>query len=164
MKNLPGFTGIFALVSMLVVSTPAFSQRQAPPEVPKARPDATIKVTRQSGTCPSAVSLWTSFRYYEGGGEHTVIADTSAIAGSARLVRSTNKFAEFSAPLKSNFASCVGQATSQEETTNLYSFRFQNKNVIFRVQLPSDTPSNPSEITYKNVVTSRPAVRWAIAD
>jgi hypothetical protein len=103
-------------------------------------------------------------RYYEGGGEFTIIANTTAIAGPARLVRSTKKFAEFSAPLKRNFASCVGTAISQKETLDLYSFRFQNGNVIFRVQLPKDTPSNPSEIMVRNVVSAQPAVRWAIAD
>jgi hypothetical protein len=36
--------------------------------------------------------------------------------------------------------------------------------VTFRVQLPPDTPSNPSVISDRNVVASRPMVRWAIAD
>ncbi len=115
-------------------------------------------------TCPRTVKLWTSSRQYDGGGEFVVIADTSAIAGPARLVRSNTKSAEFTAPLKSNFADCVGQAASREEMLNGYSFRFQNRTVTFRVQLPPDTPSNPSGIAYKGVVSSRPAVKWQIAD
>ncbi|MCL1464771.1 hypothetical protein [Argonema galeatum] len=162
MKNLAQVTTTFGILSTLLVAAPAMTQNQPPPTIPRASPNTTFTVTRQSGTCPRTVKLWTSFRYYEGGGENTVISDTAAIAGPARLVRSTKKLAEFTAPLKSNFASCVGQAVSAEDSN--YSFRFGNRNVTFRVQLPPDTPSNPSLITYKNVVSSRPAVRWAIAD
>ncbi|MBD2185726.1 hypothetical protein [Aerosakkonema funiforme] len=164
MKNVAQITVTFGILSTILVAAPAMTQNQRPPSVPRTPPNTVFGVTRQSGNCPSNVKLWTSLRQYEGGGEFTVIADTVAIAGAARLVRSTKKLAEFTAPLKSNFASCVGQATSKEETENLYSFQFRNRNVTFRVQLPPDTPSNPSEISYKNVVSSRPAIRWAIAD
>lgn len=165
MSDLSRFTSGFAMFAVLFVSTPAFSQnRPTPLAIPRTSPNESFRVTRTSGNCPSSVGVWTAMRQYEGGGEFTVIANTAAIAGPARIVRSTKKFAEFSAPLKSNFASCVGTATSQDETLNLYSFRLQNRNVIFRVQLPQDTPSNPSEIMVRNVVSAQPAVRWAIAD
>lgn len=165
MSDLSRFTSCFAMFAVLFVSTPAFSQNRAIPlAIPRTSPNESFQVNRTSGNCPKTVGLWHSIRQYEGGGEFTLIANTSAIAGPARLVRSTKKFAEFSAPLKSNFASCVGTATSQDETLNIYSFRFQNRNVIFRVQVPQDTPSNPSEIMIKNVISSQPAVRWAIAD
>ncbi|WP_249097018.1 hypothetical protein [Argonema galeatum] len=166
MKKLWQFTTSLSILSALLAATPALTQNQRllPPTLPRTAPDSTLNVTRQSGTCPRTVKLWTSVRRYDGGGEFVVIADTSAIAGPARLVRSNTKSAEFTAPLKSNFASCVGQAASREEMLNGYSFRFQNRTVTFRVQLPPDTPSNPSGIAYKGVVSSRPAVKWQIAD
>ena len=165
MKNMARFTTIFPLLLTLVVTVPALAQTPASPSVPNTPPNTTFKIQRQSGTCPSTVGLWTSFRYYEGGGEHTVIANTSAIAGPAQLVSSSSdKVAVFRAPLQRAYASCVGQARSAEDDFSFYRFQFGSGNVTFRVQLPADTPSNPSEISYKSVVSNRPAVRWAIAD
>lgn len=164
MHNTAKLMASFGFLSTLLVAVPAMTQNQAPPAVPRTPPDTVFSVTRQSGNCPGTVKMWASLRQYEGGAEFTVIADTLAIAGSARLVRSTKKMAEFTAPLKSNFASCVGQASSNEGSLNVYRVQFQNRNVIFRVQLPADTPSSPSEIVYKGVVSSRPAVKWQIAD
>jgi hypothetical protein len=92
-----------------------------------------------------------------------VIANTAAIAGPARLVSSNKKVAEFRASLQGAYASCVGQARSSGDDYP-YMFRFGGGNVTFRVQLPPDTPSNPSVISDRNVVASRPMVRWAIAD
>jgi hypothetical protein len=108
------------------------------------------------------VNLWHSTRYYEGGGEHTVIANTAAIAGTARLVTANKKYAEFRAPLQRAYASCVGVARSNEDYP--YLFRFGGGNVTFRVQLPQETPSNPSIISDRAVMANRPMVRWAIAD
>ena len=166
MRKLWRFTTSLGILSALLASTPALTQNQrsSPPTLPRTAPDSTFNLTRRSGTCPQTVKLWTSVLQYEGGAEFVVIADTSAIAGPARLVRSNDKFAEFTAPLKSNFASCVGQAASREEIVSHYSFRFQNRTVTFRVQLPADTPSKPSGIAYKGVVSSRPAVKWQLAD
>ncbi|MFB2896300.1 hypothetical protein ACE1CI_25600 [Aerosakkonemataceae cyanobacterium BLCC-F50] len=165
MSNLIRFTTSLSIFATLFMAIPGFTQSQSTPlAIPRTSPNESFKVTRTSGTCPQSIGIWTATRQYEGGGEFTVIANTSAIASPARLVRSNKKSAEFSAPLKSNFASCVGTATSQSETLNLYSFRLQNGNVTFRVQLPKDTSSNPSEITVKKVISGQPGVRWAIAD
>ncbi|MFB2875916.1 hypothetical protein [Floridanema aerugineum] len=165
MSNLIRFTSSLGIFATLFMAIPGFTQSQSTPlAIPRTSPNESFKVIRTSGNCPQSVGIWTAMRQYEGGGEFSAIANTLAIAGPARLVRSNKKFAEFSAPLKSNFASCVGTATSQDETLNLYSFRLENGKVIFLVQLPKDTPTNPSEITIKNVISAQPAVRWAIAD
>jgi hypothetical protein len=68
---------------------------------------------------------------------------------------------EFVSPLRSNYASCVGQTSGQEYT--FYNVEFKDKKAYFRVDLRKiDAPARL--ITYKNVVASRPYVRWAIAD
>lgn len=168
MNNLAKLSTTGGILSALLVATPALTQNQQPsPRVPSTPPDLTLNVQRQKGTCPKTVGLWTLAQPYKdgGGADFTVIADTTAIADPAKLISSSKKFAEFRAPLKKNFASCVGRTTLKEGSQfREYSFRFQNKNVIFRVQLPPDTPSKPSGIAYKNVVSSRPAVRWQLAD
>lgn len=162
MQSLSKFTAILGIFSTFLVAIPAMSQN-SPPSLPRTTPNTIFNVTRQSGRCPSTVRLWTSFRYYEGGGEHTVIADTTAIAGTPRLVRATKKLVEYRAPLQRSYTSCVGNARSASADFP-YRFQFRGGNVIFRVELPPDTPSTPSEISYRGVVSSRPAVRWAIAD
>lgn len=163
MKKLIQFSTILGILSTVIVGIPAISQNQPAPSLPRTPANTVFNVRRQQGNCPRTVRLWTSFRYYEGGGEHTVIADTGPIANNARLISSTKKIAEYRAPLKRAYASCIGQANSSTEDFP-YQFRFGGGNVTFRVQLPPDTPSNPSEISYKGVVSTRPVVRWAIAD
>lgn len=162
MKNLTQLSTTFGLLSTLVVATPALTQTAAAPRLPRTQPNLTFNVQRQSGICPRTVNLWHSTRYFEGGGEHTVIANTAAIAGTVRLVTANKKYAEFRAPLQRAYASCVGVARSSEDYP--YLFRFSGGNVTFRVQLPQDTPSNPSSISDRAVMANRPMVRWAIAD
>ncbi|WP_166482361.1 hypothetical protein [Scytonema sp. UIC 10036] len=53
---------------------------------------------------------------YEGGAEHTAVAETKAFADSTKLVSSNNKqFLEFVSPLRSNYASCVGLLQTRNE-------------------------------------------------
>ncbi|OKH36692.1 hypothetical protein NIES2119_16845 [[Phormidium ambiguum] IAM M-71] len=164
MKNYKSLVVALGALSVLVAATPGITQNSenAAPTIPGNRPNTTINVSKRSGNCPSNMNLWTSFRSYEGGGEHTVIADTSVVASAARLSNSGAKFVEFSAPLKSEFASCVGEATSDEEP--IYRFRFGNQRVVFRMDLSSLRPGTLTRINYRGVVSSRPAIRWAIAD
>ncbi len=163
MNNWARFTTICSLLSTLTLTAATSTQaQQQKPVLPKTKPNTEFPVTRQSGTCPKSIRAWISSRYYEGGGENTVIADTLAIAGSSRIVRSNKKLVEFIAPLKKNFASCVGVAKSDEH--EFYQFRLQNGNLTFRVQLPPDTPANPSQVSAQGIVGSRPYVRWAITD
>lgn len=136
-------------------------QESTKPVLPKTPPDILLKVERQAGNCPKTVGLWTTFRYYEGGGEHTVIADTWAIAQRAQITTYGKKFVEYKAPLRTDFATCVGQA---QATDYPYQLQFGNGNVAFTVKLPPDTAANPSAITAKSILGARPYVRWAIAD
>ncbi|XWK88220.1 MAG: hypothetical protein U7127_29225 [Phormidium sp.] len=150
--------------AILLTATPGITQNApaSAPTVPRNSPNTSINVSKRSGNCPSNIKLWTSFRSYEGGGEHTVIADTGAIANGARLTNSGAKFVEFTAPLKSEFASCVGEAASNDEP--IYRFRFANKNVIFRMDLSPLPSERLTKISYRGVVSSRPAIRWALSD
>lgn len=165
MSNLIRFTSSLAILATLFMAIPGLTQsRPTPLAIPKTSPNESFKVTRTSGNCPQSIGIWTSTSQYPGGYEISAIANTLAIASPARLVGSNKKFAEFSAPLKSNFASCVGKTISPDVTLNYYTFRLQNRSVIFRVQLPKDTPGVPSEIMIKNVISGQPGVRWAVAD
>lgn len=164
MKSFTNLTLSLGILSVLLAATPGITQnsQQSAPRIPGDAPNTTINVSRRSGNCPSNMKLWTSFRSYEGGTENTVIADTNTIANAARLSNSGAKFVEFTAPLKSEFASCVGEATSNEDP--IYRFRFTNKNVIFRMDLSPLPGSRITRISYRGVVSSRPAIRWGIAD
>lgn len=156
---------LFNVLPTLLLSTvvPLHAQTTQP-ALPKTPPNTTLPIKRQMGTCPTQIRLWTSFRSYEGGGEHTVIADTRAIATAARLTASGSQFVEFQAPLQPKYRSCVGQAVNQEMA--YYQVRFAQGKVHFRVDLTAinKNPSTPTRITYKAILTSRPYVRWAIAD
>ena len=160
------------IFSALLVTTSTTTQAQSTkPVLPKTPPDLVLKVERKSGNCPKTIGLWTAIRYYEGGGEHTVIADTWAMpygaakaqyAGRAQITASTKKFVEYKAPLKTVYATCVGQAKASEDYP--YQLQFGKGNVAFEVKLPPDTPANPSEIMEKSILGARPYVKWAIAD
>ena len=158
--NMIRLTTTFGLLSTLLVSAPTFAAIQKP-KLPNTSPNKVLNVERQTGACPKTIGLWTAWRYYEGGGEHTVIADTLPIAGSAKLVASSKKFAEYKAPLKKAYADCVASASDQELG---YKVRLQKGYVSFRVELAKDTLSNPSAISATAIVSSRPYVRWVIAD
>lgn len=156
------YTTILGLFSFLLVS-PTPTLAQSAPALSKT-PDTIFNVKRQSGSCPKTVGLWTSFRYYEGGGEHTVIADTAAIAHSAKIISSGDKLVDYQAPLKKTYANCIGIATDLTDGENLYQFIFREGKVFFRVVLPPDTDANPSGFTVRSIYNSRPYLRWQIAD
>lgn len=157
------FTTTFTIFSALLVTTLSTTQAQSiKPVLPKTPPDLVLKVDRKSGNCPKTIGLWTAFRYYEGGGEHTVIADTWAMASRTQITASTKKLVEYKAPLRTVYATCVGQAKASEDYP--YQLQFGKGNVAFLVKLPPDTPANPSEIMEKSILGARPYVKWAIAD
>ncbi|MBD2345127.1 hypothetical protein [Anabaena subtropica] len=145
-------------VTKLIATT---AQAQSAPG-PMFTPNVNLKVQRTSGTCPQTVGLWWIGLPYEGGAEHTVVADTRAFADTTQLTASNNqRFVEFVSPLRSNYASCVGQVRGQEYA--FYNVEFKNKKAYFRVDLRRiNAPARL--ITYKTVARSRPYVRWAIAD
>ncbi|MFB2933925.1 hypothetical protein ACE1B6_01475 [Aerosakkonemataceae cyanobacterium BLCC-F154] len=164
MKKFKSLVLSSGILSVLLAATPGITQSfpVSAPRIPDDRPNTTIDVSRRSGSCPDNMKLWTAFRSYEGGGEHTVIVDTSMVANGVRLTNYGAKFVEFSAPLKSEFASCVGEAISEDEP--IYRFRFADRKVIFRMDLSRLRPGTITRINYQGVVSSRPAIRWAIAD
>ncbi|QSJ19860.1 hypothetical protein JYQ62_14810 [Nostoc sp. UHCC 0702] len=156
------FGGILCtpIVAATIANT-AQAQPQSAPG-PLFAPNVTLNVQRRSGNCPQTVGLWWIGLPYEGGAEHTVIADTRQFADTTQLVSSNNKqFVQFVSPLRSDYASCVAQTSAQEY--NFYKVEFKNKKAYFYVDLrKNNAPARL--ITYKNVVASRPYVRWAIAD
>jgi hypothetical protein len=149
------------LVVAGAIASTAQAQTKSVPG-PLAAPNVRLKIQRTSGSCPQTVGLWWLALPYEGGAEHTVIADTRVFADTTTLVASKNKlFVEFVSPLRSNYASCVGQTQGQEYP--FYNVQFKQKKAYFRVDLRKiNAPAQL--ITYKSVVASRPYVRWAIAD
>ncbi|MEH1839361.1 MAG: hypothetical protein V7L20_11450 [Nostoc sp.] len=165
MKNLVQLTSFGTILCPLVVAgtIAATAQAQSQPKPgPISAPNVTLNIQSSSGTCPQTIGLWWFVLPYEGGAEHTVVVDTKEFADETKLVSSKNKqFVEFVSPLRSNYASCVGQTRGQDDT--FYNVEFKNKKAYFRVDLRKSNPPGRL-ITYKSVVTSRPYVRWAIAD
>jgi hypothetical protein len=165
MENWVKLISFGTILCPLVVAGTIASTAQAQPQSgtePISAPHVTLNVQRSSGKCPQRIGLWWFVLPYEGGAEHTVVADTKEFADTTKLVSSNNKqFVEFVSPLRSNYASCVGRTSGQEYT--FYNVEFKDKKAYFRVDLRKiDAPARL--ITYKNVVASRPYVRWAIAD
>ncbi len=151
---------LLTIILLGTISTTAQAQQQTAPG-PISEPNVMLNVQRTKGTCPQTVGLWWFVLPYEGGVEHTVVADTRAFADLTNLVSSNKQFVEFVSPLRSDYATCVGQTRAQEYT--FYQVKFKNKKAYFRVDLRKvQAPS--SLITYKTIAASRPYVRWAIAD
>jgi hypothetical protein len=124
-----------------------------------------LEVRQSGGKCPKTVKIWNSFRLYEATGEHNIIAYTSEFASRPQITISSKKLVEYKAALKKEFASCYGSATyDSEDGIDLYTLRFTDNNVYFRVILPSDTDANPSSFGTVSIKDSRPFVKWAIAD
>lgn len=128
---------------------------------PLSQPNVKITVDRQQGTCPKQVGLWWFVLPYEGGAEHTVVFDSLAFSDSSKLVAATKQVVEFVAPLRSNYASCVGR--TRGTVFPWYSVQFRNKQAYLRVDLQK-TGAALTEVNYRTVAASRPFVRWAIAD
>ncbi|MDZ8242206.1 MAG: hypothetical protein RMZ69_34575 [Nostoc sp. ChiQUE01a] len=164
MKNLVQLTDFGSILCPLILAGALATTAQAQPQSapgPISAPNITLNVQRSSGTCPQTIGLWWFTLPYEGGAEHTVVADTREFADSSKLVSSNKQFVEFVSPLRSNYASCVGKTRGQEYT--FYNVEFKNKKAYFRVDLRKiNAPGRL--ITYKTIAASRPYVRWAIAD
>lgn len=164
MKILTQFIQLGLFLALLVKSATIAQAQLTQPILPKTQPNVVLKIQRQSGTCPRAIGIWTSFRNYEGGGEHTVIADTLTIAGKAELILSSKKLVEYRAPLKKAYAECNGKAIEESDGEDLYLLLLREGNVYFRAILPPDTDANPSSFSNVGILNDRPYVRWAIAD
>ena len=149
--------------SSIGLMNPNSSQVQAKNQPgPLAQPNMILNIQRQSGSCPSRVGLWTFLLPYEGGADHTAVADTVAIASQPpNIVKSGPKFVEYQAPLRQNYASCVGKAISQ--TPAVYNFQFGNGKVTFSVDV-SKLSVPYTKVASQSIVAFRPYVRWAVAD
>ncbi len=159
----PGLAGLVALLVGLMM--PSLNAQPAKPQIPNTKPNLALSIVRKTGNCPNQVSLWTSFRYYEGGGEHTVIADTAPISKApAVLVEKGPRFVQYEVPLKPDYATCSARAIAPYNSQ--YSVRFNHGIAYFEVDLTllDKPPSTPAVVTYRAVLTGRPYVRWAIAD
>jgi hypothetical protein len=158
-RRVKGITIVYLISTSINVISIGFAATPAP-RIPANPPNEVVNITRRTGNCPQKLDMWTTFRYYEGGGEHTVIANTISIAGKSKLVSSGKKFVEYQAPLKKTYISCVGYAIKD----NLYFVKLQKGKISFRIVLPKDTPSNPSAFSLHTVVDDLPYVKWQIAD
>ena len=144
-------------------SPPAtLAQAQTDPSAPaQIKPNYQFNVQRQSGSCPKSVGLWMFMLGFEGGADHTVVADTQAIASApAKLVVSQQKRLEYEAPLRSQYVSCVGQASSP--LLSAYNFQFRNGKVNFRMDVSQG--DGYREILYKGMSASRPYIHWRAAE
>ncbi|MCC5636165.1 hypothetical protein LC593_09895 [Nostoc sp. CHAB 5844] len=120
---------------------------------PLAEPNIILDVkTEMAEQCPKTVGIWTFLLPFEGGAEHTAVADIR----NAKLIASGKNFVEYEAPLRQTYASCVGSAKS--EIPPVYNFRLQNGKVYFRLDLNQATLN--TTITYQGTGGFRPYVRW----
>jgi len=158
MKNLAGFASVGSVLSILLLTTAALTQRLP---IAVAQSNASIAVASTSGRCPQSVGISITNRQYEGGMETTVIAETSEIAGAGRFVSSGQKFVNYSAALKQEYTSCIGRSKAMRGEYP-YKLEFQNGQVNFIVDLRHI--SKTSQISRVRVISSRPYVQWAIAD
>jgi hypothetical protein len=147
-----------AVVGVALGSSMAVAQPRPPG--PLSQPTVNIAVDRKSGTCPASIGLWWIVLPYEGGSEHTVVLDSRAFSDSTKQVAATRQTVDFVMPLRSNYASCVGQTRNQFPW---YTVQFRNKQAYFRVDL-KQTQAAYTQINQSTVAASRPFVRWAIAD
>ncbi|MGP1384477.1 MAG: hypothetical protein ACTS2F_13010 [Thainema sp.] len=124
-------------------------------------PNVQFEVTAESGTCPDTVGLWEFGLGFEGGADHTVVVDTSAISSQpAQLTVSEAKRVVYEAPLKDEFASCVGTANS--EYLSMYDLSFADGKVQFDLNLTNDDGFR--EIRYADISANRPYVHWRAAE
>ncbi|MFN6568953.1 hypothetical protein [Dendronalium sp. ChiSLP03b] len=123
---------------------------------PSERPNMILNVKREAGVCPQTVGIWTFLLPFEGGAEHTAVADIR----NAMLLASGEKFLEYEAPLRQSYVSCVGSAKS--ERPRVYSFQFRNGKAYFRLDLNQATLN--TTITYQGTGGFRPYVRWIAAE
>lgn len=121
-------------------------------EAPPSKPNMILNVKRQAGSCPKTIGIWTFMLPIEGGAEHTAVADIR----SAKLIGSGKNFVEYEAQLRNSHKTCVASAKS--EAPNVYSFKFQNGKVYFRLDLAQATLN--TTITYQGIGGLRPYVRW----
>jgi hypothetical protein len=144
----------------LTASNPDTSATEVPPQ-PFAEPNLVAEVQVESGTCPETVGIYSFLLPYEGGAEHTAVADLWGMAQLPELVTQQETYIEYQATLSDRYTDCVG--TANIEMPDVYTFTFQDGKVTFSVDLQEiDAPA--LAITYHDLVAQRPYIRWAIAN
>jgi hypothetical protein len=153
--------GLVAACNTGVMHQTSTNAQQDPFAQTRVQPNFQFNVQRQAGNCPQTVGLWLFSLGFEGGADHTVIANTQAIASApAKLVVSEKKRLEYEAPLRREYTSCVGQASSG--LLSAYNFQFRNAKVYFRMDVSRD--DGYREILYKGVSANRPYIHWRAAE
>ena len=162
-RTLAKLSGTVGLLATLItacetgIRQASTNAQQDPFAQTRVQPNFRFNVQRQSGSCPQTIGLWLFSLGFEGGADHTVVAETQAIASApAKLVKSEKKRAEYEAPLRKEYASCVGQATSG--LVSAYNFQFRSGKVYFRMDVSRD--DGYREILYKGVSANRPYIHW----
>ena len=141
-------SGLFACTPNPVPSpTPSATPAPSSPE----QPNLSFAVDRQSGTCPTSIGAWEMLLPLEGGADHIVVADIRP----AQVTASTERSVIYAAPLPTNFATCVGQATSPQVAA--YRFEFRDGQVFFQIE-PSAQVS--ATVVSRELVSGRPWVYW----
>lgn len=163
-----------AASTVLFASCSSADRTTTPPPVPSA-PDDTLaqpfdtfmppnvqfEVAAEAGTCPETVSLWELGLGFEGGADHTVVADFVPLATApAEIVQSEDRHIVYTAPLKADFADCTGTATSQY--LSMYAFQFGNGTVQFELNLRGDDGFR--DIRYADISANRPYIHWRAAE
>lgn len=153
--------GLISACNTGVNSQESINAQQDPLAQTVIQPNFQFNVQRQSGNCPETVGLWMFMQGFEGGADHTIVAETQAIASApVKLVVSEKKQLEYEAPLKSEYATCVGE--SRSDLVRAYNFQFRDGKVRFRMDL--NWFDGYSEILYKGVSASRPYIHWRAAE
>ncbi|MGB3310070.1 MAG: hypothetical protein WA939_07390 [Nodosilinea sp.] len=124
-------------------------------------PNVQFDVAAEAGTCPETVSLWEFGLGFEGGADHTVVADFAPLATEpAEIIQSEDRHIIYAAPLKADFADCTGTATS--EYLSMYTFQFGDDNVQFELDLRGD--DGLRDIRYADISANRPYIHWRAAE
>ena len=120
------------------------------------QPNVYFAVVAESGTCPEAIGIWEFLLGFEGGADHTVVADLSAIATAAYVSTATDHRLTYEAALADEYVTCVG--TAQSDLWQMYSFRLSNGKVIFDLDLTQ--AGSYRDILYAGLSAERPYVHW----
>ncbi|MDB9313336.1 hypothetical protein PN462_09520 [Spirulina sp. CS-785/01] len=124
-------------------------------------PNVSFTVEAEGGNCPEAIGLWELMLGFEGGADHTVIADFSPIAKlPVKIVQSQDRLVMYQAPLQEEYSSCTGIA--QSEALTMYAFRFREGNLQFTVDLTQG--QGYRNIRYADISANRPYVHWRAAN
>lgn len=158
---------VLALAGAVLLASCSTRDPLANPDVPAQPVDSFISpnvrfdVITEAGTCPATVGLWEFGLGFEGGADHTVVADFAPMAEApAAIAQSEERHVVYAAPLKDEFADCTGTATSPY--LSMYTFRFVDGTVQFELDLQDDDGFR--EIRYADLSAQRPYIHWQAAE